>query len=254
MATVAKAAKAVKAKLSPEPVITDLGEDKALIAARVLHWARDYGAVDTARAYLTRAGLDAVDPAVDTWTVPTAQILAALGESVTVPISKYRGKVEKSDTTYALINRVTQALSAAVAGMDVTEDPKVKPAFDHVALIKKYRGAGAMPAGSEEVQAQRKAIVLEWLGLARERRDCSDVEAAIIRVGLGEYLFPTRGDVTVTLPNGVEVTIPNVELDRRTGEPQDLGYSLRQWARSGEIKVNGIVPVKDPDDDDEDDD
>lgn len=220
-------------------VITDVELDKALIAARVLEYAKTkYYGRDKAATYLNAGGIK-VNPEEggtepQTWTVDMAYVMATagLGEKIQVNVSTYRGQPDMTGTVEKLAEKFYYAIRGKT--FDVTPDPVPEPAYTYATLLAQYGQTGPFPAGSEEVEASRKEIVEKILARAENHGACPEVEVAFVRAGLGRYLAPGKGDVTVSLPGGVEIVLPGVELNRRTGKPQNLQSALAQWLKDSE--------------------
>lgn len=230
-----------------DKVVNDVETDLSVIVARAWGWAVYGGYESTVRTLLSEIGLGhMVGPVKVSATVTRDQVLTMLPETFELKNIRLNsdGSLNGEDLlsrfrndAYGVITRQTDIVYSEAAqgyvatGVEATfETPESMP-IDVEAVTKEWgRYTTALPvAGNDEVKAARRKLVTDLSAAAERHHLCDTFEAAVRKLGLGEYLPPAYGSLTVSV-NGAETVVQDVPLTR-SGQPRDLSYYLAEAIR-----------------------
>lgn len=210
-----------------EIVITDVDTDVRLIIARAYRWGDDYGYLSSVRDAAMFAGYGDIWPQPGKpFTVDVAELIsAAFPEGkINFRATVYGDGPDRYDASNSVANTINDAFTNKIMNaMQIGELASVasEDAGDRVdvmALTDQYGSYGnrsaTLPVASDDVKAHRKELVTKFLQWADSRGLCEQVEKCLRSVGLGEYLPPQYGDVTVNVPGFGEITRSGIRLDR----------------------------------------
>lgn len=224
--------------------ITDVLTAQSVVVARLAEWTRENGYLDTLSLFLGEMGLSGLLAAtgadVEINIPSTAAELSRLFRTVTaedgtvshvIRVHTNRRQPSINAVRETIYNKL-RALSD-IAYQEVRDEsqfsvvePEVTP-INEAEIIGRFGNSGALVA-SGEGEAELRRMVGEMLTIAERRSDCTTVEAAMIRAGLGAFMPPREVKRTVTVPVIGDITI-TVPCNRR-GEPQtgDMARLVQQ--------------------------
>lgn len=226
--------------MSEQKIIHDVETDKQVLAVRATDWARTLGCETMVANALEAVGLGIYLPNHRRpFTVPLGDYITRLPENV--EISLRTDDVFPSSISYEVAMRLrsySQEFCGLIYQGTITAEPgkaEVEP-VDVDAILTQW-GTWNTPyprAGSEDIAASRRTLVLNVIRWAIDEGFCRTVEDAISSIGLGDYLPPSELDLTVQV-EGFGPVATHLNLNR-VGE-----YSQQELTEAVAKSITAIL-------------
>lgn len=223
--------------MTTEKTVNDIETEKTIIVSRFLANAEALHLHGPTRRTLDAIGLGDYLPSVDKpFSVDLSQLVGNLPQKATIKAIPNGNGIPDRSELIRMVRLLVEEQTDKFVELFYKDEVSVEPiqaetkAVDPDAVNDEW-GSYTSPypkAGSDEVEQFRRELITAALEYGIANRLCEDLENSIRRVGLGEYLPPSKVELTYEIPGFDPITVTTnltrsgkrdeLELDGRLGD------------------------------------